>query len=119
MANVKTCLEEVMRLEGAVGAVVMDLKTGKTLGMAGDSPNLDIEAAANADILKAKLRVLSTLDRKDTVEDILITLGQRYHLLRCIGGIHGLMLYINLHRRQADTNEVRAKLMQIESELVV
>ena len=119
MANVRTCLEEVMKLEGVSGAVLVDLKNGKMLGIVGDTPNLDIEAAANADLIKAKFRVISSLDTRETVEDILITLGQRYQLLRCIGGAQGLMLYLNLHRRQADLNEARERLSQIEAELVI
>ena len=69
MANVRTCLEEVMKLDGVTGAVLVDLKSGKMLGIAGDTPSLDIEAAANADLVKAKFKVLSSLDAKETVED--------------------------------------------------
>ena len=119
MANIKTCLDDAMGLDGASGVVLMDLKTGQTLGMAGDQPDLDIEAASNADLLKAKLRVLTALDQTDTVEDIVITQGQRYQLIRCIGGAQGLMLYLNLRRSQTDLGSVRVKLSQIESDLVL
>jgi hypothetical protein len=119
MANVRTCLEEVMKLEGITGAVLVDLKSGKMLGIAGDTPNLDIEAAANADLVKAKFKVLSSLDSKETVEDIVITLGQRYQLLRCLGGAQGLMLYLNMHRQLANLANVRLKLSQLEAELVI
>lgn len=119
MANVRTCLEEVMKLDGITGAVLMDLKSGKMLGIAGDTHFLDIEAAAHADLMKAKFKVLSSLDMVDTVEDILITLGQRYQLLRCIGGAQGLMLYLNFHRRRANLEVARTRLSQIEAELVI
>lgn len=119
MANVRTCLEEVMLLDGILGAVLLDLKSGRVLGMAGDTPFLDIEAAAHADLMKAKFNVLSSLGKTDTVEEILITLGQHYQLLRCIGGGQSLMLYLNFHRRQACLDSARARLSQIEAELVV
>ena len=119
MANVRTCLEEVMKIEGVAGAVLVDLKNGKMLGIAGDTPNLDIEAAANADLVKAKYKVLSSLDPRETIEDIVITLGQRCHLLRCIGGAQGLMLYLNMYRRQANLTEARQRLCQLEAELVI
>jgi hypothetical protein len=119
MANIKACLDETMDLEGTDGVVLMDLKTGRTLGMAGNRPNLDIEAATNADLLKAKLKVLHVLDQTDTVEDMVITLGQNYHLIRCIGGAQGLMLYLNLRRAQTDLTAIRSRLSQIESELVL
>lgn len=119
MANIKDSLDTAMEIDGAVGVALVDLKSGMSLGLAGDSPNLDVEAAANADILKAKFKVLSTLGRKDSVEDILITLGTRYHLLRVVGGSQGLMLYLNLHRAQANLALARHKLAQIEADLVV
>lgn len=119
MAGIKESLETAMKIDGAAGVALVDLGSGMSLGLAGDSPNLDVEAAANADILKAKFRVLQTLGRKDTVEDILITLGQRYHLLRSVGGSQGLMIYLNLHRAQANLALARHKLTQIERELVV
>jgi hypothetical protein len=119
MANIKDSLDTAMQIEGAAGVALVDLKSGMALGLAGDSPNLDVEAAANADILKAKFKVLTTLGRKDSVEDILITLGTRYHLLRVVGGAQGLMLYLNLHRAQSNLALARHKLTQIESELVV
>jgi hypothetical protein len=119
MANVRTCLEEVMKLDGITGAVLVDLKSGKMLGIAGDTPSLDIEAAANTDLVKAKFKVLSSLDTKETIEDIVITLGQRCQLLRCIGGSQGLMLYLNMHRRQSNLSETRQRLAQLEAELVI
>ena len=119
MANVRTYLEEVMRLEGILGAVLLNLQSGKVLGMAGDTPFLDIEAAAHTDLMKAQFRVLSSVGSADTVEEILITLGQRYQLLRCIGSGQGLMLYLNFHRRQVSLDSVRARLSQIEAELVI
>lgn len=119
MANVRTCLEEVMKLDGVTGAVLVNLKSGKMLGIAGDTPSLDIEAAANADLVKAKFKVLSSLDAKETVEDIVITLGQRYQLLRCMGGPQGLMLYLNMQRRLASLPEARLRLNQLEAELVI
>ena len=119
MANVRTCLEAVMKIEGVTGVVLVDLKTGKMLGIAGDTPNLDIEAAANADLMKTKFKVLCSLDSRETIEDVVITLGQRCQLLRCIGGPQGLMLYLNMNRRQADIVQARQCLGQLEAELVI
>lgn len=119
MANVRTCLEEIMKLDGAIGAVLMDLKSGKMLGIAGESPHLDIEAAAHADQLKAQFRVLLALGVQETVEDMVITLGTKYHVARCIGGVQGVMLYLSLQRRQANLETARTRLGQIEAELVV
>jgi hypothetical protein len=119
MANVRTCLEEAMKLDGATGAVLIDLRSGKMLGLAGDSPCLDIEAAAHADMVKAQFRVMASLGGHETIEDLVITMGTKYHVMRCIGGAGGLMLFLTLVRRQANLDSARARLGQIEAELVV
>jgi len=119
MANIKDSLEAALNIDGAQGVALVDLKSGMALGLAGDAPNLDIEAAGNTEIVRAKFKVLQSLGRKDSIEDVLITLGSRYHLLRIVGGAAGLMLYLNLNRADANLALARHKLAQIEGDLVV
>ena len=119
MANIKDSLEAALKIDGAQGVALVDLKSGMALGLAGDAPNLDIEAAGNTEIVRAKFKVLQSLGRKDSIEDVLITLGSRYHLLRIVGGSSGLMLYLNLNRADANLALARHKLAQIEGDLVV
>ncbi len=119
MANIKDSLEAALNIDGAQGVALVDLKSGMALGLAGHAPDLEIEAAGNTEIVRAKFKVLQSLGRKDSIEDILITLGSRYHLLRIVGGSSGLMLYLNLNRADANLALARHKLAQIEGDLVV
>jgi hypothetical protein len=119
MANIKDSLKAVMEIDGAAGAALIDLKNGMSLGLAGDMPNLDIEAAVNADILKASVKALQTLGKRDSVEDIVISLGQRYQIIRVVGGQQHLMFYLSLHRTVANLALARLRLAAIEQDLVV
>lgn len=119
MANIKDTLSAAMQIQGAAGVALMDLKTGMTLGIAGEVPDLDVEAATNADILKAKTRGLMALGSRDSVEDVVFTLGQRYQVIRLVGGHQHLMLYLSLRRAATNLALARHRLSVIEEDLVV
>ena len=89
--DIETALKETMAIEGASGAALVDWESGMTLGTLGGGKYLDLDlaAAGNTEVVKAKMRTLEALHLNDTVEDILITLGTQYHLIRLIRGDSG------------------------------
>src|SRR5687767_2714633 len=100
MAGMDVSLKEMMTIDGALGAVVVDYNSGMALGMLGGSKELDLQVAAagNTEVVKSKLRTMDTLGLNDTIEDILITLGTQYHIIRPMRGRSGkgLFLYMAL-----------------------
>ena len=84
-------LKEMMAIDGAIGAVVVDYNSGMALGALGGSKDLDLQVAAagNTEVVKAKMRTMESLGLKDGIEDILITLGTQYHVIRPISGRGG------------------------------
>ncbi len=121
MANVKQSLEETLKIEGAFAACLADSKSGMCLGSVGGSPAFNIEtaAAANTEVVRAKMKAMSMLGIKDRIEDILITLGEQYHLIRPLTGKEGLFLYVALHRASANLAMARYKLSEVEKSLQV
>nr|BFE78141.1 hypothetical protein GCM10020093_007420 [Planobispora longispora] len=91
MASMEVSLKEMMAIDGALGAVVVDYNSGMALGSLGGSKDLDLQVAAagNTEVVKAKLRTMESLGLKDTIEDILITLTRQYHVIRPITGRSG------------------------------
>lgn len=121
MGNIQECLDEAMKIDGAVGVALVDWDTGMCLGTAqnGSPINLEIAAAGNTAVVRSKMNVMQSLSLRDNIEDILITLGQQYHLIRLLSNHHKLFLYLVLTRSQANLALARYKLIQIEGMLKV
>jgi hypothetical protein len=123
MAGMDVSLKEMMAIDGAIGAVIVDHGSGMALGMLGGSKDLDLQVAAagNTEVVKAKLRTMDSLGLKDSIEDILITLSGQYHIIRPITGRggKGLFLYLALDRNRANLAMARHLLRSIEEKLEI
>ncbi len=119
MSNVKESLESCMGIEGAIGAALVDVKSGMFLGTAGGGPdlNLEVASAGNTEVVRAKLKVMSSLGLKDRIEDVLITLGKQYHIIRMLENHGNLFMYLALYRDKSNLALARHKLSEIEANL--
>ena len=111
-ADVQEALEEAMGIDGAVAVALVDGASGMTLGTAGGGALLNVElaGAGAADFLRAKRRVIDALGLKDTIEDVMITLGKQYHLIRFLGPELNVFLYLVLDRAGSNLGMARHKL---------
>ncbi|WP_328400779.1 hypothetical protein OHS70_25220 [Streptomyces sp. NBC_00390] len=124
MASVETSLKEAMTsIEGSVGAALVDYTSGMALGTLGGGKDLDlaVAAAGNTDVIRAKTRTMEHLGLKEDIEDVLITLGGQYHLIRLLKsrGGNGLFLYLVLDKAKSNLAMARHQLKRIEAELEV
>ncbi|MEU0480038.1 hypothetical protein ABZ260_12760 [Streptosporangium sp. NPDC006013] len=123
MGNMDISLKEMMAIDGAIGAVIVDYNSGMALGALGGSKDLDLQVAAagNTEVVKAKMRTMESLGLKDGIEDILITLGTQYHVIRPLSGRSGkgLFIYMALDRNRANLALARHLLRGIEERLEV
>ncbi|MFC0433786.1 hypothetical protein [Kutzneria buriramensis] len=122
--NIDTALKEAMSIAGAVGVALVDYESGMSLGTSGggDWLNLELAAAGNTEVVRSKLRVMSTLALNDSIEDILITLHRQYHLIRLLNSMKNrssLFLYLVLERDSSNLALARHNLRRIEADLVV
>jgi hypothetical protein len=121
MAGMDVSLNEMMSIDGTIGAAIVDHGSGMALGTLGGSKELDLQVAAagNTEVIKAKLRTMNSLGLKDGIEDILITLTGQYHIIRPITGRSGKgqFLYLALDRTRANLALARHLLKTIEEKL--
>jgi len=120
--NIEAALKEAMNIDGALGASLVDWESGMSLGAVGGGKylDLDVAAAGNTEVIRAKMRTMESLRLDDTIEDILITLAKQYHLIRLLKSSRseqGLFLYLVLDRQKANLALARHNLKRIESEI--
>jgi len=119
MANANETLAALMQIDGAVGCLIADYGTGMLLAKAGGGVNLDVAAAGNSEVIKSKMKTMAALGLKDNIEDILITLGTQYHILRPIPNKGSLFMYIVLDKAKSNLAMARFKLADIEKALAL
>src|ERR1700719_1290883 len=122
--NIEAALKEAMTIDGALGCCIVDWESGMSLGAIGGGKylDLDVAAAGNTEVIRAKMRTMESLRLDDSIEDILITLNKQYHLIRLLRNSRneqGLFLYLVLDRAKANLALARHNLKSIEGDLTV
>lgn len=122
--NIEAALKEAMNVDGALGASLVDWESGMALGSVGGGKylDLDVAAAGNTEVIRAKMRTIESLRLDDAIEDILITLNKQYHLIRLLKNSRneqGLFIYLVLDRQKANLALARHSLKRIEGDLAL
>jgi len=118
--NIKDSLGKLNQIDGFVGAALVDSESGMLLGQEGGGGlNLEVAAAGNTEVVKAKRKTMGNLGLKESIEDILITLNRAYHLIRPLRGRPTLFFYVALDRSRANLAMARIALADVEKDLVV
>lgn len=120
--QIETALKEAMTVDGAIGVAVVDTESGMSLGALGGGRDLDLEVAAagNTEVVRAKTRTLKALGMDDSIEDVLITLGEQYHLIRLLPAKTGaLFVYLALDRSRSNLAMARHSLKRIANGLEI
>jgi len=120
MANVRDSLPKLLEIEGSIGACIVDSNSGMTLGsVGGGNVDLEVAAAGNTEVVRAKRKTMKALNLQDGIEDMLITLGKAYHLIRPLASNDTLFIYVVLDKARANLAMARHQLRGIEKELVI
>ena len=121
MANIQSNLERLRNLDGYIGACLVDSDSGMTLGIdtTGGGLNLEVAAAGNTEVVRAKRKAIRNLALKDEIEDILITLGKQYHVIRPLRARTSVFYYVVLDRSRANLAMARMMIADAEKALEV
>ncbi len=121
MANINKTIEEAMRIDGAIGVALADYESGLCLGTGGGGSRLNIEVAAagNCSVVKAKMNTMQELGIRGGIHDILITLDDQIHLIRPLKKYDNLFVYLAVDKAKGNLGMARHRLQKIESDLVL
>lgn len=113
----KFSLAPLESIDGFVAAALVDSDSGLAMAKAGGGVDLDLAAAGNTEVVRAKRRVANALALNDDIEDILITLGKAYHLIRPLESNKNLFVYVVLDRKRSNLAMARHELKSFEKTL--
>lgn len=114
----KISLTPLTAIDGYMGASLVDSTSGMVLGQDGGGPvNLEIAAAGNTQVVRAKRKTMESLGLADKIEDILISLKDQYHIIRPLASDDVLFLYVVLNRDKSNLAMARHEIRNFEKTL--
>ncbi|GAB3411287.1 hypothetical protein GCM10027515_32640 [Schumannella luteola] len=119
VSNVQASLESLLRIEGAMAAALVDSGSGMLLGGVGSGLDLDVAAAGNTEVVRAKLRTAKALGLGDAIDDILITLTTQFHIIRPMAKTPEVFIYLVLDRDRSNLAMARIKTKEVEGQLAL
>ncbi|MCX7545137.1 hypothetical protein [Marinicella gelatinilytica] len=119
MSNINESLQQLLELDGAKAASLVDSESGMVLGEAGSGLDMELAAAGNSQVVKAKLDTIKNLELNEELVDIMITLDSQYHLIRPIKSQKGLFFYLVLDISKSNLALARRKVQNVETALEV
>lgn len=119
MANINTSIEELLDIQGAMAVCIGDYTSGMVLGSGGSGVDLELAAAGNSEVVKAKMNTMKSLGIKGNIDDILITLQDQLHVIRPTSNHTELFIYLVLDKNKANLALARRKVQSVEKALDV
>lgn len=111
-------LSPLSDIDGFIGAALVDSDSGLVLGAEGGGAlDLEMAAAGNTEVVRAKRKTMQSLGLQDKIEDVLISLNRQYHLIRPLDSNDAIFIYIALDRRQANLGMARLEVKKFEKSL--
>lgn len=116
-----TNISDLKNIAGFIGACLVDSDTGLMLASESSGVKFDLEAAgaANTEVVRAKNAAMQALGLDDHIEDILITLGTQYHLIRPLDSNPAVFVYVAVDRKTANLGMARLTVKNVEGKLKV
>ena len=109
MAKTNETISELLTVDGATACAVVDSDSGMVLGKEGTGMDLDLAAAGNTEVVKAKLKTMKSLGLSESIDDILITLETQYHVICLMPAKPSVFIYLVLDKAKSNLALARIK----------
>lgn len=117
-ARARQALTGMLTLDGLLGCAVVDGTTGLVLAheTRGGSTvvDMDVAAAACAQLLRAHRQAARAMSLPDPVDEIMTSAGQRQQVIRTVSRHPGLFLVVLLDKHRTNLALARFQLMEVE-----
>jgi len=109
MSSITESLSELMTTDGALAVALVDSGSGMMLGAQGGGIDIESAAAGNTELVRATLRTMKLTGLNEAIDDILVTLGRQYHIIRPLTQNPEVFFYLVLDRAKANLALARIK----------
>jgi predicted regulator of Ras-like GTPase activity (Roadblock/LC7/MglB family) len=119
MPTIAEALDELVAQASAQCAALVDSDSGMILGQSGYSPDMEIAAAGNTEVIRSQMKSLRALGQDEVIDDILITLSTQYDILRPLKANPSIFLYVTLDKAKANLALARFRVSECEAQLAL
>jgi len=113
--SVEGALDELMDVDGAVGAAIVDYENGMTLGtIGGRGLDMELAGAGNTEVVRSERNIIHDLDLQDDIQDLLVSLKSSYHLIRMCERHEDVFIYLVIDRDDGNLGLARREIDQID-----
>ena len=117
MSNISETLTNLLNTDGALCAALVDSSSGMLLGQAGSGLDLEVAAAGNTEVVRAKLKTIKSLGLDEQIDDILITLSSQYHIIRPLAQTPEVFIYLVLDTAKSNLALARINVKKADAAL--
>ena len=100
MADYESILEGIQKnVAGFIGATIVDLDSGMSLGSRSAKPDFDLDVASayNSEMVKGKFKTMRALGLDAELEDMLLSLSNQLHLIKLMEN-NSTFIYVAANR---------------------
>ncbi|MEY8875939.1 MAG: hypothetical protein AB9M60_05485 [Leptothrix sp. (in: b-proteobacteria)] len=116
----RSILHELMLLDGLIFAALVNVHTGEVIASEGRGPDIDRAALASSEVLRTHRRTLRQMGHarpNEPVDEVLVTAGSRYHILRTLQGNPDRFILAVLDKLRSNLAMTRFRIMEAQQSL--
>jgi predicted regulator of Ras-like GTPase activity (Roadblock/LC7/MglB family) len=116
-AQADPVLRQLSQLDGVIFAALVRLDDGLVVASEGRGPDVDRAAAAAAQVMRAHTGALGLMGhsrKTETVDEILVTAGTKYHILRTLQSHHDYFILAVLDKLRSNLAMTRFRVMEAQ-----
>lgn len=116
--DIQESLEEIMDIDGSIGSAVVDYENGMTFGTVGGRDlHMERAGAGNTEVVRSKKNIIHDLGLDEEIEDVLISLDTRYHLIRMCENSENVFIYLAIDRDEGNLGLARGSIDKVDETL--
>lgn len=119
-ARAAVVLPELMQMEGMLGCAVVHGTTGHVIASEGSHGDLELAAAAASEVMRVHRRSLRHFGHRhagEHVDEVLVTAGNRYHVMRTVTAHNEYFVLALLDKLRSNLAMARFRIMEAQQSL--